>query len=851
MILAAAYLALSQIGPAPSQHVGDARPLTDPMRPVTEIAKTGFTLQYFTRTPCETKIELRAGDVPRVAHGVTWDQKTMTVSGGPGKTTFHTLAVRNLSPGQRYYYRVWDPGTPPTDEETAWGAGNGWRREYAVSTEAPKGFKTIIHLPVKVLLMPNVVNVASAHGDNGVVVAEQPVTMSPQDLQKIKDEFATSARFFWVNSGMRLWVDYQFFVDDRWQRWGDEPVKVDKFYKGWPLSRSYAGKDFADPGGGDFTILDTKDPLRVNKEPVVEAKPYSGQIEVAFVRKWNGVKWDYYGSGGGTYGVDAFPQGIPGRSQFLGGGDLAWLATHEFHHDLESHGQFSLSNREDERIVFNHPAPRFRRVKGDGSADENDWNTAGRSGEHWQTMWFWDRTLSDAQWLRFYFGYTITVKDADEDGFPDNDARLPLDEARFGSSPQKPATDGALPDLDKAMLSTWAPGPLQSTWIKLGNQIAMPNPTKADSDGDGLPDASDPYPLIPYQPFIYPLHPTIDGDPADWTDVPLAGKMVKGGIEATYKQAYDVGGYYGLLVLKGPWRRVQGSFDGEGLGIYTGVGVQGFDVQNLTSTGRAPGPNTSFVDVKPYMGQAKGLKWRAKKLADDSIAFEFMWPNRGDGIWYWDGAGHEIGSTFTVSDLQNRAFSMWEPYQLFYSRMLEASGREPIPGGAPAELAPLAPTQVLKPGDPLIEVGQGWTLDNGVYRHSGDESALVVKVPKLTEFDLFAIVEGKSDAILGAFVPATKKLTAGSDYIGFVGGYSNRLTKLRLFGREVGNESIGLPPGQHRVQLSRRDGAIWLLLDGKTVGWAPDPSPKAVIDRLAILGGYGGEQVVREIRIRS
>lgn len=844
MFLAALVVASLQ----PSSHVGDTRPLVDPLRPVTEIARESAALQYYTATPCETKVELRAGGVPRVTFGVPQNQRT-SVQTMPGKATFHTITLKNLEPGQRYFYRVWDPGAKATDQEKAWGASDGWRREYAFNTLSKAGYKTVIHLPVKVLLMPNVINVASAH-DAGKAVADEPTQMSAADLQKIKDEFATSARFFWVNSGMRLWVDYQFFIDDRWQRWGDEPNGVDKFYKGWPVSRSYAGVDFAAPGGGDFTILDTKDPLRVTKQPVVEAKPYSGQIEVAFVRKWTGTKWEYYNSGGGTYGVDSFPQGIPGRSQFLGGGDIAWLATHEFHHDLESHGEFSLSNREDERVVFNHPAPRFRRVKADGSADENDWNTAGRSGEHWQTMWFWDRTLSDAQWLRFYFGETISVKDADGDGFPDDDPRLPLDEKRFGSSPSKAATDGAMPDLDKVMLSTWAPAPLQSTWVKQGSQIVMPSPTKPDSDGDGLPDTVDPYPLIPYAPYIYPMHATIDGDPGEWNNVPLAGKMTKGGIEATYRQTYDEAGYYGLLIVKGPWRRLQASFDGEGQGVYSGVGIQGFELQNSTSTGRAPGPNTPFVDVKPYMGQARGLKWKAKKLADDSIAFEFMWPNRGDGLWFWNGGGHEIGSVFTFFSLDNQAFSIWEPYQLFYSLTLEPHGKEPIPGGAPAELAPLDPVQVLKPGSASIEMEKGWTFDGSVYRHSGDESALTIKVPKATEFDLFAIIEAKSDAILGGFVPTTKKPNAGADYIGFVGGYENRSTRLRLFGREVGDEATVMAPGPHRIQLSRRDGSVWLLVDGKPIVWSPDPNPKAAVDRLCILGGYGGDQVVREIRIK-
>ncbi len=56
--------------------------------------------------------------------------------------------------------------------------------------------------------------------------------------------------------------------------------------------------------------------------------------------------------------------------------------------------------------------------------------------------------------------------------------------------------------------------------------------------------------------------------------------------------------------------------------------------------------------------------------------------------------------------------------------------------------------------------------------------------------------------------------------------------------------------GQHTMQLTRRDGNLWVLFDGKPILWAADPDPKKPIVRLAVIGGYGGAQVVHEIRIR-
>lgn len=825
-------------------HQPDTAPLEDPQRPVTEITRDGFTLRYYTASPCATRVEIRQDDLPMTAFGrktpVNWQTQE-----APGTTTMHRIGVKGLQAGKRYYYRIFDPGLKPTSQEKAWGAGDGYDREFAVSTLAPRGQKTIIHLPVKVLLMPNVINVVSAYGERANPAPEPP-PLSAEQIQKIKDEYAISSRFFWVSSGMRLWVDYQIFIDDRWQRWGAEPETATGLYKGLPICRSYGGKDYSDPGGGTFTIVDTTDLTKVQRDPIVEAKPYSGQIEQAFLRRWNANarRWEFVNSGGGTYGLDEWPSGIPGRSQFLGGGDTAWLATHEFHHDLESHGQFSYSFREDDRIVFNHYAPRHRTVNG-ANVDELDWTSNGPHGEHWDGMAYWDRTLTDAQWLRFYFGYTETVKDADSDGFPDNDPRLPLDEKRFGSNPGKAETDGEMNDLQKAMLSTWVPSPLQPTWIKTGFQSPIPDPKAKVEPG--------PNPLYPFPPVIVPLHAVLDGRDDEWSGVPLAGHVVSGtGVDMTFRQSHDEAGYYGTFRIKGPWKRIDAIFDGEGQGVYSGVGVQSFQVVNLaTRSGVAAGPQVGVVDVNITPFKAPGLKWKATKEGD-SIVFEFSLPNRSANAWFWNRGGNEIGSEINVWDDQNRGFAMGEPYHIFYARMLEPHGQEPLPGNAPPELTPGPDVTILRPGDPKLHLLGNWerSADSLAYSDGDPEGAVFVELPKTSNFDVLADVEAASDGIVGAFAQGQKP-TAGSGYIGFVGGYGNQSTRLRIGGQEYGDEPVRMTPGRHRIQLSRRDGEVWLLVDGKPMLWAPDPTPQLQIGRLAVIAGYGGKQKVYELRIRS
>lgn len=104
-----------------------------------------------------------------------------TVQGEPGRRTYHRLRISGLQPGKRYFYRIYDPDLQPTPEERRWGANPPWRREYAFATLAPAGYKTIIRLPVKVLLMPNVVNIASAY-QNPDNPAPPPAPMSDAEL---------------------------------------------------------------------------------------------------------------------------------------------------------------------------------------------------------------------------------------------------------------------------------------------------------------------------------------------------------------------------------------------------------------------------------------------------------------------------------------------------------------------------------------------------------------------------------------------------------------------------------------------------------------------------------------------
>jgi hypothetical protein len=826
----------------------DVTPLVDPTRPVCEIGPDYVVLQWFTALPAETRVQIRQSDTPAIYlrspenRVDLWaDTKTVrTVDGSPGRRTFHTLRINRLTPGKRYFWRIYDPSAEPTSVEKEWGAIPPYRREFAVSTQAGKGKKTIIHIPVKVLLMPNVVDIASAHRTDGVVVPP-PAKLTNAELSAVREEYAVASRFFFVNSGMRYFVDFQFFVDDRYQRWGMLPPTVAPAYQNWPVCRSYDDVDYRDPGGGRFTFVDTKNLQQVATAPIIEEHPFPGQIEQAFIRHYNEDthRWEFEVSGGGSFGPEEFPKGIPGRSQFFGGaGDTAWLVAHEFHHQMEGQGAVSFANREDDRIVYDHPSPR--------KYPDTAWTTAGRHGDNWDILAFWDRTLTSAQWLRIYFGDTWVTDDRDGDGVPDDDPRLPFDEKRWGSDRKKFATDGRMRDLDKAMLSTFAPAPVQRSSKKPPLQCIIPDPHNPDTDGDGIPDDRDPYPLYPYPPFIYPMTATVDGNGQEWESLPAAGKMDKGGIQLTFKEAHDDDFYYGLVVVHGPWRRIRLTLDGEGRGVFSGEGVQGLQFTQLGAL--AP-------DIQSLWGDTPGLICKTATDNNGWTTFEFALPNRQGGKWFWDGGGREIGASLDVMDNNETIYSLYEPYRLFYATMLERNGLPILPSNPPSELTVTTATLDLHPGNApeLHLLGHGWIKDGGTLRHQGDGEAIAyLDNLNVQDFDLWMRFEGKNDGILAAFTSETKpeEMSTIHDYVAFVGGYGNTLSRLRLFGNETGETNAVLLPGEHTMQLTRREGDIWCLLDGKPILFAHDPAPKKIISRLAVFGGYNGEQTIKEIRVR-
>jgi hypothetical protein len=844
-------IAVAAQGRGPSIHQPDTAPLTDFGRTVSGISRTGFSLQYATSKPCETKVELRQGDALAVlSPGAAPNYRVVS---SPAAGLWHRVQVTGLKPGKRYYYRLYDPGATPSLTEVEWGAGAPWSREFAVSTEAPAGRKTIIHLPVKVLLMPNVVNAQSAVQPDGSLAPEPP-KIAPEQLSLIENEFRVASRVLWCNSGMRLWVDFKFFVDDRWQRWGPTAPTASPFFQNLPACRTYAGYDFLGPGGGTFTNVDTHDLTKVSGAPVNDG--FVCQMEMAWPRRWDPVlrTWRFYVSGGDTSGAEDLPHGIPVRSQFLAGGDTAWLAASEFHRQLEWLGTFSFGIDEDDRIVDDRPLPRHRVRLGNGTYDEVDWNTAGPHGEEWDILRYWERRVTDCQWLRLGFGTTETVADKDGDGFPDNDSALPLDAVRF----MKYARTASY---TAACLWDWVMLPVQPSWVKdrSGLDSGGVDPelgwlgwsrllTKESLASAGIQQQKYHYYFAELLGFnaepILPIGSALQANPEAWHE---AGYINRPALNVSFRHGYDEAGYYGLIMAKGNVGHIDVDLDGEGHGMFTPPGALGFSIVSLKPSAGQAGPVVLPVSVRPRFGGVQNrtpwLTWNAVRRPEGVLVFEFKIANGGDGPWFWHGAGHRIGVAINAYDTEGRGYSMGEPYRLNVCRMAEIRGREPRPAAPdplPTELVP------LKPGDKAFTLSPGWSLaGDGSYHHEGDASAIVIGGRKAVDFDLIAEVQATGRYGIGGYAQQPPIAHPDRDYTVMI---EDGKATLRANGEASDAQSVSAGP--HKLELRRRGGGVWLLIDDKVAGYALDKNPRVVVSRYLIFSGSGG-MTLRSVSYRE
>ncbi|MFQ6092829.1 MAG: hypothetical protein ACE5OR_09130 [bacterium] len=372
----------------------------------------------------------------------------------------HRFKISDLSPSTVYSVRI-EPTFKLIPEMREYS-----RPIYFVTPPEPQ--KTQFwRLPVAVLVYANVVDTSKQQTEWPPMLA-----LSEEEIERIRKEIEDGIKFYWMNSHMKFFLDATYIVvEDHLRRadiFGDDP-----YY--WPIH--------------DRTV-------QTLEQAGHALKDFPSVVIIGCLRSYDTDKkeWLFEGRGGG------FTQGIGNQEYGLSwwkathrnhnaGND--WLFVHEFHHQVDA--LFRASGYPE--YWFNHIAPVI--------------GTAADFGEHFDANAHILREWPVPKWFVLKWGQIDFANDTDEDGIPDDDPRLPMDEKRLASSPKNTDTDGdGLSDLEELNLSNWIINGWGETY---GGQQYFPRLTERDSDGDGLDDPEDPYPQYAMTPEIHYATPRVDG----------------------------------------------------------------------------------------------------------------------------------------------------------------------------------------------------------------------------------------------------------------------------------------------------------------------------------------------------
>ncbi len=323
-------------------------------------------------------------------------------------------------------------------------------------------------------------------------------------------------------------------------------------------------------------------------------------------------KPDWLGAtdGGGLSPFGYSVMGMPGT--------MNWLFVHEFDHQVDAF--FDASGFPE--YWFDHPDMTIHPGYFGNQFDVN------------AHIW---RNMPKEDWFWCTYGEVMICDDKDEDGLPDDDPRLAMDERRFGSDPTKKDTDGdGFTDLQEACAGLFTPT----------------SPTNIDTDGDGVIDGKDDYPLYPINVNIPKKRTTIDGiiSPGEWTQLmPATGQFING---ESYLN-WDDGCVQLAFVMDRPFKLVL-DIDADADGWFHQTGKYEVRVSALT-----PGKN---LQVRGAEGAEAVCS-----VVDGKTVLEIRVPVKSERNPTGKGTAMSFRIGFDVDGMVQHLFDPWEMPRLFRS----------------------------------------------------------------------------------------------------------------------------------------------------------------------------------------
>ncbi|TAK51021.1 MAG: hypothetical protein EPO24_16255 [Bacteroidetes bacterium] len=367
--------------------------------------------------------------------------------------TNHKVPLKKLAAGTTYRYHISMPVWTMPSRTTS-------SRFFSFRTPAASKTKQYSRLPMATIIFANVTDEKLLKsGDNSVPALPE------NEIERIKNQIRDGVKFYWIHSRFNYFLDNEFIVIN-------QPFKRAQLY----------GSEWWYPPLD--SMLET-----ILKQNGKDIKNYSGILYLTCTQQYDTTLKNYVLAGKGG----AFTNGVgTGKGYGISWWDVTranhnagnnWLLVHEYNHQLDD--MFMMSGYPE--YWFNHISPTI--------------GTAADFGEHFDANRHILNIVPNEEWLDLKFTTIETTSDNDYDGIPDNDSRLPLDEARIGSDPKKADTDGdGVPDLNEIAFSSW----LVEGWGETyGGKPIFPNVQSKDTDNDGVTDNEDAYPCFPFGLSLY------------------------------------------------------------------------------------------------------------------------------------------------------------------------------------------------------------------------------------------------------------------------------------------------------------------------------------------------------------
>ncbi len=394
-----------------------------------------------------------------------------------------------LEPGQTYYYKVLARNF---DREHM-----GEVDEIQVTTESSQdGYMTYANFKVAVVLY-----------ENGPSVRGGDYQMTESEVENIKFLIGKVREYFWRNTEMQLNLEVEFIEFDEYLELTDNSG----------TSTGQTGQHLIDKRG----VVNTQYDIVFRITPSVGgfwSWGATNRLGLPGPDRRTGfaqVRWPYRSTRGFDEGYPAY---FPNIDYNRVGNNLIWTFTHEIQHAIDG-----VYNHND-HIEMGHGD--FPQLYATTHIDNPDIGCcypgfpesySKRFGKRFSFQGTMMRDFKPYKDLFSNWGDIYETTDADGDGLPDNDPRVPLDENRFGtSSGNADSDDDGYTDMQEATDGIF--------------HYSYSDPHDSDTDGDGTPDGKDPYPRYPIDQRIKTTAddfvPTIDGDLGDWPEHALVNDTV-------------------------------------------------------------------------------------------------------------------------------------------------------------------------------------------------------------------------------------------------------------------------------------------------------------------------------------